>query len=434
MLDCVLSIQNSTPLVGIDLGSTTAKLVLVEQGRVTWCRYERHLSKVREAVLLLLAQLKDRLGERPFRAALSGSAGLGLSQQTGMPFVQEVFATSRAVSELAPDTDVVIELGGEDAKVLFLTGGADQRMNGTCAGGTGAFIDQMATLLGVTVEQLDRLSLSHRQIYPIASRCGVFAKSDIQPLLNQGARKEDLAASIYQAVVNQTITGLAQGRPISGRVMFLGGPLYYCRGLRERFVQTLGLSPQDALFPEYSRFAVAIGAALCAQGEREPFTCDTLTRLLQEAAGTEELLHPWITLDTTASLENDQLVYEDGSLSIAQMTPGQVQSVTMVAAVDGKEVGKTPIPWEDVPEGSEAYFPFDTAYPAASGRVFTLSAEVVDSYGLRYVILVDQLSLQPDSGSAVSTPEDGPEGAASMKVYSSQGSLLWEGRMDTFPY
>ena len=247
MLDCVLSIQNSTPLVGIDLGSTTAKLVLVEQGRVTWCRYERHLSKVREAVLLLLAQLKDRLGERPFRAALSGSAGLGLSQQTGMPFVQEVFATSRAVSELAPDTDVVIELGGEDAKVLFLTGGADQRMNGTCAGGTGAFIDQMATLLGVTVEQLDRLSLSHRQIYPIASRCGVFAKSDIQPLLNQGARKEDLAASIYQAVVNQTITGLAQGRPISGRVMFLGGPLYYCRGLRERFVQTLGLSPQDAL-------------------------------------------------------------------------------------------------------------------------------------------------------------------------------------------
>ena len=127
-------------------------------------------------------------------------------------------------------------------------------------------------------------------------------------------------------------------------------------------------------------------------------------------------------------------VYEDGSLSIAQMTPGQVQSVTMVAAVDGKEVGKTPIPWEDVPEGSEAYFPFDTAYPAASGRVFTLSAEVVDSYGLRYVILVDQLSLQPDSGSAVSTPEDGPEGAASMKVYSSQGSLLWEGRMDTFPY
>ena len=288
MLDCVLSIQNSTPLVGIDLGSTTAKLVLVEQGRVTWCRYERHLSKVREAVLLLLEQLKDRLGERPFRAALSGSAGLGLSQQAGLPFVQEVFATSRAVSELAPDTDVVIELGGEDAKVLFLTGGADQRMNGTCAGGTGAFIDQMATLLGVTVEQLDRLSLSHRQIYPIASRCGVFAKSDIQPLLNQGARKEDLAASIYQAVVNQTITGLAQGRPISGRVMFLGGPLYYCQGLRERFVQTLGLSPQDALFPEYSRFAVAIGAALCAQGERELFTCDTLTSLLQEAAGTAE--------------------------------------------------------------------------------------------------------------------------------------------------
>ena len=145
-----------------------------------------------------------------------------------LPFVQEVFATGEVVEALEPDTDVVIELGGEDAKVIFFRGGMDERMNGTCAGGTGAFIDQMATLLSVSIEELDTLSQKHERLYPIASRCGVFAKSDIQPLLNQGARKEDLAASIYQAVVDQTIAGLAQGRRIEGHVMFLGGPLHYC--------------------------------------------------------------------------------------------------------------------------------------------------------------------------------------------------------------
>ena len=158
-----------------------------------------------------------------------------------MPFVQEVFATGEVVKQLEPDTSAVIELGGEDAKILFFDGGVEERMNGSCAGGTGAFIDQMATLLNVTTDELDELSLQHTRIYPIASRCGVFAKTDIQPLLNQGARKEDLAASIFQAVVNQTITGLAQGRPIEGKVVFLGGPLYFLKGLRERFQETLKL-------------------------------------------------------------------------------------------------------------------------------------------------------------------------------------------------
>ncbi|MEG1615258.1 MAG: BadF/BadG/BcrA/BcrD ATPase family protein, partial [Oscillospiraceae bacterium] len=185
---------------------------------------------------------------------------------------QEVFATAETVKELASDTDVVIELGGEDAKVVFFTGGTDERMNGTCAGGTGAFIDQMATLMNVSTQELDNLSLDYQRIYPIASRCGVFAKTDIQPLLNQGARKQDIAASIYQAVVDQTIAGLAQGRKIEGKVMFLGGPLYYCKGLRERFASTLKLGQEEALFPEYSRFAVSIGAAIYASKQAKVFT------------------------------------------------------------------------------------------------------------------------------------------------------------------
>lgn len=169
------------------------------------------------------------------------------------------------VKSYAPDTDCVIELGGEDAKIIFFTGGLEERMNGSCAGGTGAFIDQMATLLDVTPEQLDTLSLGSEKLYTIASRCGVFAKSDIQPLLNQGARKEDIAASIFKAVVDQTITGLAQGRRITGKVLFLGGPLYYFKGLQREFVRSLGLSHENAVFPDMGRYAVALGSALFAE-------------------------------------------------------------------------------------------------------------------------------------------------------------------------
>lgn len=270
-------------LLGMDIGSTTAKVVIIDQGEIVWQKYERHFSQVRNKALEMVTEAAPLLQGRRFYAALSGSAGLGLARAADLPFVQEVFATGEVVEALEPDTDVVIELGGEDAKVIFFRGGMDERMNGTCAGGTGAFIDQMATLLSVSIEELDALSQKHERLYPIASRCGVFAKSDIQPLLNQGARKEDLAASIYQAVVDQTIAGLAQGRRIEGHVMFLGGPLHYCHGLRERFVESLRLPDEHAVFPEYGRFAVAIGAALYAGKQGRSFEYGEWVHHLEEA-------------------------------------------------------------------------------------------------------------------------------------------------------
>ena len=272
--------------LGIDIGSTTAKVVLVDNGKVLYEKYQRHFSQVRQKTLELLAEAAPLAGDRPLTAAISGSAGLGLVQAAKVPFVQEVFATGEVVKQLEPDTSVVIELGGEDAKIIFFDGGIDERMNGSCAGGTGAFIDQMATLLNVTADELDELSLGSQRLYPIASRCGVFAKTDIQPLLNQGARHEDVAASIYQAVVNQTIAGLAQGRKITGKVLFLGGPLYYCKGLRRRFQETLKLSDDQAVFPEYGRFAVAMGAALYGARAGETCTMGQLRRQIEESVST----------------------------------------------------------------------------------------------------------------------------------------------------
>ena len=231
--------KNDKVLLGIDVGSTTVKVVVVKDGEIIFSCYERHLSQVYLKTLEILDRVREQIKNDKICISIAGSAGLGMANNAGIPFVQEVFATSETVKKFAPNTDVVIELGGEDAKVIFFKGVTDERMNGSCAGGTGAFIDQMATLLNVSVEELDELSLNYEKIYPIASRCGVFAKSDIQPLINDGARKEDIAVSIYQSVVNQTITGLAQGYEISGNVMFLGGPLYYCKGLRNRFVDTL---------------------------------------------------------------------------------------------------------------------------------------------------------------------------------------------------
>jgi predicted CoA-substrate-specific enzyme activase len=251
--------------IGIDIGSTTVKVVVMNEDMdVLFKSYERHMSKVREKSAEMLSQVADKLRGKQVRVAITGSAGLGVAQACGIDFVQEVFATAGAVDKFLPGTDSVIELGGEDAKIIFFTGGLEERMNGTCAGGTGAFIDQMATLLGVSLEELDNLALKHEKIYPIASRCGVFAKSDIQPLLNQGARKEDVAASIFQAVVDQTIAGLAQGRKIEGKVAFLGGPLSFQKALRERFVETLKLTPETAIFPENAAYFVAIGAAIYA--------------------------------------------------------------------------------------------------------------------------------------------------------------------------
>ncbi len=272
--------------LGIDIGSTTTKLVLTEGEKILMKRYERHFSQVRSKTLEFIKEAEELLSAEPFTVAISGSAGLGVAEAAGLPFVQEVYATGEVIKHLEPDTSAVIELGGEDAKVIFFKGGLDERMNGTCAGGTGAFIDQMAVLLDMTVDEMDKESMKHTRIYPIASRCGVFAKTDIQPLLNQGALKADVAASIYQAVVNQTIAGLAQGRELKGKILFLGGPLYYCKGLRERFRDTLMLSEENAVFPEYGRFAVAIGAAMySATGKAVTF--DWLVHALEDSAGRE---------------------------------------------------------------------------------------------------------------------------------------------------
>ena len=227
--------------IGIDIGSTTAKVVALAGGDVVYEKYERHLSQVRQKTLELLRDAQQHVQMDRVRVAVSGSAGLGMAQAANLPFVQEVFATGEVIKTLELDTSCVIELGGEDAKVIFFKGGTDERMNGSCAGGTGAFIDQMATLLDVTPDELDELSLKSERIYSIASRCGVFAKTDIQPLLNQGARKNDVSASIFAAVVNQTIAGLAQGRAIEGKVVYLGGPLTFLSQLRAAFDRTWNL-------------------------------------------------------------------------------------------------------------------------------------------------------------------------------------------------
>ena len=290
-------------LLGIDIGSTTAKLAVIDDGELVYSRYERHFSQVRQKTLEMIEAISDLLKGRSFSVAVSGSAGLGMANAASLSFVQEVYSTAECVRCMEPSTDAVIELGGEDAKIIFFTGGLDERMNGSCAGGTGAFIDQMATLLNVSNTEMDELSLTHKQLYPIASRCGVFAKTDIQPLINQGATKADIAASIYQAVVNQTVGGLAQGRKISGKVMFLGGPLYYCKGLRERFVETLKLSEENAVFPEYALFAVAIGAALYSS-DGELMGYDELTKRLKESMKRKE------TVSTLPPLFKDKNEYQ----------------------------------------------------------------------------------------------------------------------------
>ncbi|MBE6826053.1 MAG: 2-hydroxyglutaryl-CoA dehydratase [Ruminococcus sp.] len=278
--------------LGIDVGSTTVKTVVCDEaGNVLHSAYQRHFSKVKEAVAAQLTAIAEKYPEAKFRTAMTGSAGLGLANAAEIPFVQEVHAAFLAVKTCYPDTDTVIELGGEDAKIIFLTGGVEQRMNGTCAGGTGAFIDQMATLLGITADELDEAALQAKRTYPIASRCGVFAKSDIQPLLNQGAAREDIAASIYRAVVDQTVAGLAQGREIKGKVLFLGGPLSFQKGLRNAFIKTLDLSEENAVFPEQAPVFVALGSALyAAESKLGARTASMLLAQVENAKAASEVL------------------------------------------------------------------------------------------------------------------------------------------------
>ena len=268
--------------IGLDVGSTTIKCVVLDgSDNILYSTYERHFSHILEKSEELLRRVAGQYGSRA-ELAISGSAGMGMAESVGVPFVQEVFATRVATQKLAPGTDVVIELGGEDAKILFLTGGMEVRMNGSCAGGTGAFIDQMATLLKMTADEMDEAAQTAEKTYTIASRCGVFAKSDVQPLINQGAKAEDIAASIYQAVVNQTIAGLAQGRPIKGSILYLGGPLTFSRCLRESFDKTLGVV---GTCPENSLLFVALGAAFYSDQSFDLLeTADRLRDLPQPAA------------------------------------------------------------------------------------------------------------------------------------------------------
>lgn len=262
--------------VGLDVGSTTAKLIVMnEDNRLIHQEYRRHFSDVKATTLSMLHDIQKQYPKAKVTISIAGSAGLTMAKHVHVPFVQEVIACTEAVEYYIPETDVVIELGGEDAKIIYFTNGIEQRMNAACAGGTGAFIDQIAGLLQTEAGGLNELAKGHETIYPIASRCGVFAKTDVQPLLNEGARKEDIAASVFQSVVTQTVSGLACGRPIRGKVAFLGGPLTYLSELRQRFIETLDLGEDEIIFPKNSQYYVAVGAAMHSK-KNDLIALDTL--------------------------------------------------------------------------------------------------------------------------------------------------------------
>src|SRR6056297_2419806 len=261
--------MNNIYNIGLDIGSTTVKIIVINiKNSIIHKEYKRHYSNVRETVFKMLKDSREKIGNNKIKINVTGSGAVDISKAFDIPFIQEVASGTKAIEDLIPETDVAIELGGEDAKITYVSGQLEQRMNGSCAGGTGAFIDQMAILLETDADGLNELSKDHDTIYPIASRCGVFAKSDIQPLLNEGAKKENIAASVFQAVVNQTISGLAQGRQIKGNVAFLGGPLTFLSELRERFIETLELDEHEIVFPKNSEYFVAIGAALNSNDSR----------------------------------------------------------------------------------------------------------------------------------------------------------------------
>ena len=257
----------NTYTLGIDIGSTTVKIaILDENDRLLFADYERHFANIQETLADLLEKAQNQLGEMKLSPVITGSGGLTLANHLEIPFVQEVIAVSTSLQKMAPQTDVAIELGGEDAKIIYFEGGnIEQRMNGICAGGTGSFIDQMASLLQTDAPGLNEYAKNYKALYPIAARCGVFAKTDIQPLINEGATKEDLSASIFQAVVNQTISGLACGKPIRGHVAFLGGPLHFLSELKKAFIRTLKLDDEHTIVPENSHLFAAIGSALNAK-------------------------------------------------------------------------------------------------------------------------------------------------------------------------
>ena len=273
--------MNKIVHIGMDVGSTTVKIVVMDEDlKEIYTSYERHYSDTKNTVCKVLEELVEKYKDKEFTIALTGSGAMSTAKFLDVPFIQEVVACKRSVERYIPQTNVVIELGGEDAKIIYFGRSVEQRMNGTCAGGTGAFLDQMASLLNTNTAGLNELAKGYQTIYPIASRCGVFAKTDVQPLLNEGAAKEDIAVSILQAVVNQTISGLACGRPIRGNVAFLGGPLTYLPELRKRFVETLHLTPEQTIVPEEAHLLVAKGACLEAKDE-SPISVEKLKSKIQ---------------------------------------------------------------------------------------------------------------------------------------------------------
>ena len=288
--------------VGIDIGSTTIKVVAVDDNnKMIFGRYKRHFSEIKKTLQDILSQTREVLGNINITAMITGSGGVSIADELRVPFIQEVVATAKAVEVSIPKTDVAIELGGEDAKIIYFQNGIEQRMNGVCAGGTGSFIDQMAALLKTDASGLNELAKNHKVIYPIASRCGVFAKTDIQPLINEGASKEDLAASIFQAVVNQTISGLACGKPIRGHVAFLGGPLHFLSELRQRFIDTLKLTDETTILPESSHLFAAFGTAVSNNGKE----ILTLDELIERLSNSKELKVEVNRLDPLFSSEEE---------------------------------------------------------------------------------------------------------------------------------
>ena len=306
--------------IGIDIGSTTLKVVVLnEEKEILFSMYRRHFANILGTMRAILSEAYESIGASDVMIAITGSAGMSLAKQLDVSFVQEVVATTKVLKVHHPEVDVAIELGGEDAKIVYLTNGVEQRMNGICAGGTGSFIDQMASLLQVDAAGLNELAQNYDEIYPIAARCGVFAKTDVQPLLNEGASRENIAVSILQAVVVQTISGLACGRPIRGNVAFLGGPLYFLSELRERFTQTLNLSPEQVIFPDNSQLYIAIGAALSADAHVHSFA-DFISRVgTTKEGGAGDLIRLPALFECPTERERFNARHQENSVKFADL-------------------------------------------------------------------------------------------------------------------
>lgn len=356
---------------GIDIGSTTAKLVVLdENGNIIFGEYRRHRAQIREVLTSLAKELREKLGDCSLKIKITGSGALNLAHSLSIGFVQEVVAVATALRSVAPQTDVAIELGGEDAKIIYFTGGLEERMNGVCAGGTGSFIDQMAALLQTDAEGLNREAQSYSMIYPIAARCGVFAKTDIQPLINEGATKPDLAASIFQAVVNQTISGLACGKPIRGCVAFLGGPLHFLPELKNAFIRTLKLTPDKIVDPEQSHLFAAMGAALESSDAEEMAIDELVDRLGKDCGVTFEMPRLEPLFEDERSLSDFKERHAKAILK-----KGELESYSGNCYL-GIDAGSTTTKLALIGEGGELLFSY---YTSNRGRPVDTAAEALRS-------------------------------------------------------